>query len=156
MITPLNTALIGIGRLPTCRTCDEIVDLTACDIEKGKRLRRPSHPALRTHDDYIVLYKTGDASSVECTGCCSTQWCGDQHTPIDARYSVFVDSGNVYARIIRGRHDQILIVKAVVTLLSGKQVSVSRTVSIYTRPYVSDCLQRGRDYTRNPQPISRP
>jgi len=151
MITAFNTTLIGMGRLPTCAVCDGAVELTLCEAEKGKRLRRSSHPVLRTHDDIIVVYAGGDAFSVTCSTCCGTQWCGEQQTPIDARYGLFISDGNVYARIQRGRHDQQLSVSANIVLDSGKRVKAGRKVAVYMRPYVSDCLQRGRDFGRKPQ-----
>lgn len=144
MITALNTALIGVGRLPTCRVCDRDVSLTACDTEKRKRIRRARHPVLRTAGDVIALYAGGDAVSVSCIKCKPTQYCGGQMTPVDAKYALSLSDGNVYATFIDGRQDQVLDIMCDILLQDGTTVKAHRVAFIYTRPVITDCLERLR------------
>ena len=141
MITALNTALIGVGRIPTCRICDLEVSLTACEVEKSKRARRPQHPVLRAEGDLIAVYSGGDAVSVACIRCNPTQYCGEQMTPVDGKFALTLQNGNVYAAIIDGRHDQTLDIMCDITLEDGSLIKAHRVAVLYRRPVVSDCLE---------------
>jgi len=153
MITAFNTTLIGLGRGDTCRQCPDTVGLTECDLEKGKRMRRNEHPILRTKGDVVAIYTGGDAVSATCIKCRIPQYCGAQPTPVDGKYGVFMQDGNVFARMQDGRQDQMVEIWVDIVLASGKLVKGHRVVSMFNRPYVSDCLQKGRDYKRKPQPV---
>lgn len=149
MITALNTSLIGVGRVPTCRVCDMAVPLTACEQEKQKRLRRAEHTVLRSSGEAVTLYSGGNAIDAECVACKPTQYCGKQMTPADGKFALTVDNGNIYATIIDGRHNQVLDIMCDVIFADGTRTKAHRVVHIYRRPVVSTCLQDLRT-TRTP------
>jgi len=76
----------------------------------------------------VPLYEYGDAVSVRCREAAWRETSCEENTIFDMHATLFVDGGNVYARINPARRKQTQIFKGEVTLEDGSIVYVTRKI----------------------------
>lgn len=120
-----NTAVVGLGILPHCSVMN--AQHTLGDYVCG---RPRGTSTFVTEGADILLYDQGDAVSVTCADCAPYVWCeADQPTPADAHYCLFVDQGNVYARLFAGREKAKTHISGKLRRADGSSEIVMRSVT---------------------------
>ncbi len=138
MLTGFNTAPLGLKPYPYCTVCPDLSFTDPC--RPRDRLERPSgvSTAVERNGD-VTLYDGQDALTVSCIGCVITEQPCDEITPADARIRLFVDTGNIYARIVNGRIGQLVDINAVYTI-EGGEVFILTTVLVLESPTIATVL----------------
>ncbi len=131
MIWGFNTAPLGLKPYPQCVVCEDFTFTDPC--RPRNRLERPSgvDTTVARNGD-VTLYIGEDALTVNCIDCIITDQPCDEITPADARVRLFIDSGNIYARIVNGRIGQIVEINAVYTTDDGQVFSLTTALLLET------------------------
>jgi hypothetical protein len=129
MIFGMNSAPVGMRPYPLCVVCDALTYTEPC-AERTRLYYSGNIDQAIAKDGDVVLYREKDAASVECLGCLKSRVACGELTFDTARTQLYVDSGNVYARITGGRANQVIELIASITLNSGKEIHLNKSILI--------------------------
>ena len=126
----LNTAPLALRPFPRCDTCTGQLTATSICHPRIRVFRPDSVDFVLELGDDIAIYEEKDAVSVSCASCIEDLTSCAELTFDTGRLLLFVESGNVYARVAGGRQNQFITLRANITLSSGKIIPITTLLSI--------------------------
>lgn len=114
----------GVLPRPNCEECTGKL-IATFECEDRSRIFRPGVDFVLYIGQDLKIYHQKDAVSVKCRNCNNDiPDCGE-YTYNTGRILLFVEDGDVFARLENGRTDQVRVLEADITLTSGKVVPIT-------------------------------